>query len=75
MSSPEPNAEDIFAEALRLTNAAERAAYLDRACGGNQTLRQEVESLLSAYAEAGNFLNQTRPLPAHKAPPQEGPTA
>ena len=64
MSLPEHNAKDIFAEALRLTNPAERAAYVARACAGNPALRREVESLLSAHAQAGDFLDLTRSLPA-----------
>ena len=64
MSLPEHNAKDIFAEALRLTNAAERAAYVAGACADNPALRHEVESLLAAYARAGDFLEHTIPLPA-----------
>ena len=37
--------ETIFAQALELESAAERRAYLDRACGGNRTLRAEVIAL------------------------------
>jgi len=59
MNLPKHNANDIFAEALRLTNPAERAAYLDRSCAGDPALRQEVESLLNAYAQAGDFLSPT----------------
>jgi hypothetical protein len=59
MKLPEHNAKDISAEALRLTNAAERVAYLDRTCAGDPALRQEVESLLGAYAQAGDFLRPT----------------
>lgn len=62
MNLPEHSAKDIFAEALRLTNAAEREAYLDRSCAGNLALRQEVESLLNAYAQAGDFLGPTMSL-------------
>jgi len=58
-----PDAKMTFGEALRLTNPAERAAYLDRACAGNPVLRQEVESLLNAHERAGDFLKQTIPLP------------
>ena len=64
MSLSEHNPKDIFAEALRLKNPAERAAYLDRVCAGNPALRQEVESLLIADAQAGDFLDLTRSLPA-----------
>ena len=70
MNLPGHNANDIFAEALRLTNAAERAAYLDRTCADDPELRQEVESLLSAHVQAGNFLRPTisilEPDPAHE---------
>ncbi|HVK18264.1 MAG TPA: hypothetical protein VM533_15085 [Fimbriiglobus sp.] len=48
--------ESIFAEAVAIPDPAERAAYLDRACAGNPTLRQEVEQLLAAHDQAGTFL-------------------
>jgi hypothetical protein len=64
MKSEHRDAKEIFGEALRLSVPAERAAYLDQACAGDVALRQEVESLLNAYAQAGDFLDQTRPLPA-----------
>ncbi len=67
MNLPEHSAKDIFYAALRLPNAAERAAYLDQSCAGDPTLRQEIESLLSAYAEAGDFLGQTH-LHVHQEP-------
>ncbi len=53
--------ESIFGEALRLSGSAEREAYLDRACAGDQTLRHEVAALLSAHAQAGDFLGLSRP--------------
>jgi hypothetical protein len=34
----------------------ERAAFLTEACAGDETLRREVESLLTAHARAGDFL-------------------
>ena len=34
----------------------ERAAYLERACGGDPELRQEVESLLAHDKQAENFI-------------------
>ena len=43
------------AEALGRT-PAERAAYLDRVCGGDAELRREMESLLAASDAAGDFL-------------------
>ncbi|HEX8068830.1 MAG TPA: protein kinase [Pyrinomonadaceae bacterium] len=34
----------------------ERAAFLAGACGGDEALRREVETLLAAHAEAGSFI-------------------
>jgi WD40 repeat protein/serine/threonine protein kinase len=45
----------IFKAAVKLP-ADHRAAYLDQACGNNQTLRQDVESLLHAHEAPGSFL-------------------
>ena len=39
----------------------QRAAFLDEACAGDETLRREVESLLSSHDQAGSFL-ETPPL-------------
>ncbi len=47
----------IFKGAVKLP-ADQRTAYLDRACGANQALRQEVESLLQAHEAPGSFLGQ-----------------
>jgi serine/threonine protein kinase len=48
-------AKAIFQEALAL-EGADRGAFLGRACAGDAALRAEVESLLSAYSDAGDFL-------------------
>ena len=47
----------IVADALEHP-APERQALLDRLCGDDAGLRQEVESLLAADALAGSFLDQ-----------------
>src|SRR5437773_5971920 len=47
---------EIFAGALKSTDPEQRAAYLDQACGGDAELRQRVEALLKAHADAGTFL-------------------
>ena len=60
METRKPDVGSIFGEALRLGGRAERAAYLDQACAGDQALRHELESLLKAYNQAGEFLDQTR---------------
>src|SRR5713226_5550287 len=58
----------IFGEALEQPDPAARAAYLDRACGGDAALSQRVEALLAAHAGAGRFLEPDA------AAPSEGPT-
>ena len=37
----------------------ERAAFLDEACGGDDELRREVDSLLAAHEAAVGFLSRT----------------
>ena len=46
---------EIFQVAVNLP-AAERGEFLDRACGDNQPLRREVESLLNAHEPDDSFL-------------------
>jgi serine/threonine protein kinase len=49
--------EDIFLTALEKA-LAERAAYLNAACGADVELRAQVESLLRSHEEAGSLLEQ-----------------
>src|SRR4051812_26137124 len=48
--------EHVFSEALSRRMPAERAAFLDQACGGDPYLRGAVESLLAAHERANEFL-------------------
>jgi serine/threonine-protein kinase len=52
------NERDLFMAALQIEDLEERSAYLDRTCGDNAELRQRVEALLAAFAQAGSFLRQ-----------------
>ena len=47
----------IFLEALDRTDPAERADFLDRACGDKVELRHRVERLLQILDEAGSFMS------------------
>ncbi len=47
--------ETLFAEALARTDPAERAAFLEQACGGDVALRQRMEALLQSHEQAGSF--------------------
>jgi eukaryotic-like serine/threonine-protein kinase len=55
MAKENKNAETIMDEALQLPQGTEREAYLDQACGSDESLRQRVVDLLTAHAEAGDF--------------------
>jgi eukaryotic-like serine/threonine-protein kinase len=46
---------ELFEAAVSL-DPGQRSAFLDRACGDESSLRQEVEALLNADAAAGSFL-------------------
>jgi eukaryotic-like serine/threonine-protein kinase len=63
--------QEIFTEALQL-RAAERALFLERACGADTSLRARVEALLEAHGEVGDFLEQS---PAAAVGPSSADTA
>src|ERR1051326_2683721 len=48
---------EIFSEALEHEDLAERALFLDKACGSDSALREQIEKLLHAHEEAGGFLS------------------
>jgi serine/threonine protein kinase len=50
------NTEQIFAAALEAESPEARRRFLDEACGADQLLRQDVETLLRAHEEAEGFL-------------------
>ncbi len=65
--------EELFHQAADLV-PAERAAFLDRACAGDQGFRHEVESLLAADAPQDRFLQAAVAQAAERLPadPDEG---
>jgi eukaryotic-like serine/threonine-protein kinase len=58
VASPSWERQKHLFHAARALAPAERANFLDEACGGDADLRQEVESLLQAHGEAGDFLSR-----------------
>jgi serine/threonine protein kinase len=70
MTEPERRCLTVFGEALECVSSQERAAYLDRACGQDSTLRARVEELLQAHQAAGFFLqgNASATFPESLAP-------
>jgi non-specific serine/threonine protein kinase/serine/threonine-protein kinase len=55
------NEEEIFHEAIELSDPTGRAAYLDRVCAGNPALRASLDALLNANVGASGFLNGPAP--------------
>ena len=49
--------QELFAAAVDLP-ANERGAFLDQQCGGDETLRREVQSLLDSDEQAHSFIEQ-----------------
>jgi WD40 repeat protein/serine/threonine protein kinase len=74
MSVQHDKAAKLFDAAVELTDLAQRAAFLDAACGQDQALRAEVEQLLAHDAAAGSFLQSAadapdkRPTQVHEPP-------
>jgi serine/threonine protein kinase/tetratricopeptide (TPR) repeat protein len=50
------NEREIFAGAMERGSEAERAAFLDGACGGDVAMRARIEALLKEQAQLGSFL-------------------
>jgi serine/threonine-protein kinase len=50
------NEREIFHAAVELADVAERAAYLEKACAGDASLKQHVEGMLEVYPQLGAFL-------------------
>ena len=62
-----PQANDIFLNALDIAAPAGRKAFIERACGGDAELRAQVESLIVASQKAGSFLENPPSAVAHES--------
>src|SRR4051794_38878157 len=60
MKTTPRDVKSIFGRALEIPSPAERAAYLDEACGTDAGLRAEIDGLLAHLGRAGAFMG--RPL-------------
>lgn len=58
MASWNPQANEIFADAVELQDEQARRQLLDARCGDNDDLRHQVESLLSAQAPDDDYLSR-----------------
>lgn len=61
-----PEIERLYHSALELS-PEQRRSYLERACGADEALRLEVESLLASDELAANFLETTHPAAHNRA--------
>ncbi|MBC7820053.1 MAG: serine/threonine protein kinase, partial [Planctomycetaceae bacterium] len=61
MAAWNPKANEIFVNAIELSSPDERRALLDRECGSDAALREQVEKLLQAHDSANSFLQQPAP--------------
>src|SRR6185295_16855347 len=50
--------EEIFSEALGRIDPAERQSYVKAACGDDPRRLEEVNELIAAHEEAGDFLRE-----------------
>ena len=57
MSDVKLDAKTVFSEAIEISSPANRAAYIEEACGEDNRLREEVQDLLKAHFAAGSFLD------------------
>ncbi len=55
------NEREIFAAALQMKKDTERSAYLERACGGDISLRRRIDELFLEMKNLGSFLES--PIP------------
>jgi len=60
--------DTLLHAALEIQDERERAAYLDVACAGDVALREDVESLIEAYLEAGTFMDSAVAPIWHESP-------
>ena len=60
MGKLDPRLENIFAQALDIADAGERAAFVERACGGDEPLRRQVAVRLPGDRGAGNLVKATQ---------------
>jgi len=61
MSNRIPREKAVFLEALEITDPEQRRQFLDRACGADKALREQVDKLLTLSQSAGDFFKRCAP--------------
>jgi WD40 repeat protein/serine/threonine protein kinase len=64
--------KELFLAAVELSAPAERAAFVDRACGAEEELRRRLEALLRAHDDPGSYLEEPDAGVLHTDGPQSG---
>ena len=52
------NERTLFEKAMDLEDRDARAAYVEEACGEDETLKARVEALLRSHEDPGGFLEE-----------------
>jgi hypothetical protein len=58
VSNWDPQANNIFLQAIEFTAPEDRSRFLDAACAANLELRARVEALIRSHERAGEFLDR-----------------
>jgi eukaryotic-like serine/threonine-protein kinase len=69
MAAISPQLKAIFCEALDCQSDVDRQAYLNRACNGDAGLRSQIEVLLVAHQDLGEFLEEPAQAVSWSQPP------
>ena len=67
MSVEQDKLIQVFSEAVAQAGPEERERYLAEACGSDGELRRQVDSLLEAHAQSGDFLRRSVVSPGEPA--------
>ncbi len=63
--------KEVFLAALALSSEPERAAYVESACGGDETLRNGVEELLLLHDQADGLIDEALLFPVDRTSPKQ----
>ena len=75
MAAEQQRLKSIFDEAAEIASLENRAAYLERACGGDADLRRKVDALLLAFDQAGSFMEASPALDMGSLTATYGPSS
>ena len=60
MNIAENQSKTIFLNALEIASEADRQAYIEAQCAGDEALRREVAALVEEHQHVGSFLDQAK---------------